>query len=103
MNVIPSTAAPGLAQVVKAGPDMQIGVRPEAMRIAENGSLDLTVRVIERLGATSNIHGVLPDGKTEIIASLPGDTVPAAGDKVSLDCSAPDLTLFDAQGRRVEA
>jgi sn-glycerol 3-phosphate transport system ATP-binding protein len=103
MNVIPSTAAPDLAQVVKAGPDMQIGVRPEAMRIAENGSLDLTVRVIERLGATSNIHGVLPDGKTEIIASLPGGTVPAAGDKVSLDCSAPDLTLFDAQGRRVEA
>jgi sn-glycerol 3-phosphate transport system ATP-binding protein len=103
MNVIPSTAAPDLAQVVKAGPDMQIGVRPEALRIAENGPLDLTVRVIERLGATSNIHGVLPDGKIEIIASLPGDTAPAPGDKVSLDCAASDLALFDARGRRVDA
>jgi sn-glycerol 3-phosphate transport system ATP-binding protein len=88
---------------VKAGPDIQIGVRPEALRIAENGPLDLTVRVIERLGATSNIHGVLPDGKNEIIASLPGDAVPTPGDKVSLDCSTSDLALFDAQGRRVEA
>jgi sn-glycerol 3-phosphate transport system ATP-binding protein len=103
MNVIPSTAVPDLAQVVKAGLDMQIGVRPEALRIAENGPLDLTVRVIERLGATSNIHGVLPDGKNEIIASLPGDAVPTPGDKVSLDCSTSDLALFDAQGRRVEA
>jgi sn-glycerol 3-phosphate transport system ATP-binding protein len=102
MNVIPSTAVPDLARVAKAGPDMQIGVRPEALHIAENGLLDLTVRVIERLGATSNIHGVLPDGKVEIIASLPGDTVPAPGDKVSLDCAASDLAVFDAQGRRVE-
>jgi sn-glycerol 3-phosphate transport system ATP-binding protein len=78
-------------------------VRPEALRIAENGPLDLTVRVIERLGATSNIHGVLPDGKIEIIASLPGDTAPAPGDKVSLDCAASDLALFDARGRRVDA
>jgi sn-glycerol 3-phosphate transport system ATP-binding protein len=101
MNVIPATAAPDLARVAQAVTGMQIGIRPETLRLAGDGPLRMTVRVVERLGAISNIHGVLPDGRTGIIASTGGETVPEPGDELALEASASDLTLFDAQGRRV--
>jgi sn-glycerol 3-phosphate transport system ATP-binding protein len=103
MNIVPAAAAPDLARLAGAKPDMQIGIRPEALQPAEDGPLHLTVRVVERLGATSNIHGLLPDGETEVIAGVPGDTVPAPGEVVGFDVAPADLHLFDAQGRRATA
>ncbi|TQE99298.1 MAG: sn-glycerol-3-phosphate ABC transporter ATP-binding protein UgpC [Spiribacter salinus] len=101
MNVIPADAAPDLAGIANADADMHIGLRPEALRLVENGPLKLTVRVIERLGSTSNIHGVLLDGKTELIASVPGDSVPAPGETVDFEVETTDLHFFDKQGKRV--
>lgn len=101
MNVIPADAAPDLAGIANAGAEMHIGLRPEVLRLVENGPLKLTVRVIERLGSTSNIHGVLLDGKTELIASVPGDSVPAPGETVAFEVDTTDLHIFDKQGKRV--
>ncbi|MFC3613651.1 sn-glycerol-3-phosphate ABC transporter ATP-binding protein UgpC [Lutimaribacter marinistellae] len=101
MNIIPADRVPGLAAHDTASAGMTIGVRPEALIADPAGPVEMTVRVVERLGATSNIHGMLPDGTTEVIASVTGETVPAPGDTARFAAAKVDLHLFDAEGRRV--
>lgn len=103
MNVIPASAAPELAERAGASGEARIGIRPERLALAEDGPLKLTVRVVERLGATSNIHGLLSDGETEVIAGIAGNSAPAPGEEVTFDTPRDALHVFDHDGKRVNS
>jgi len=101
MNLLPRSAVPSLVPA-SAPEHALIGVRPEALMPAEDGPLVLEVRVVERLGASSNIHGRLPGLDTDVIASVP-NTVPAEPGRTMCFSSPPDAVhLFDGTtGRRL--
>jgi len=105
MNIIPAQPAAALAQIAgarAAGADTLIGVRPEALRPDPAGPLTARVGVIEQLGASTNVHALLDDGKTEIIAALSGKELPATGELLNLVADPADLHVFSAKsGKRL--
>ncbi|WP_026758772.1 sn-glycerol-3-phosphate ABC transporter ATP-binding protein UgpC [Sediminimonas qiaohouensis] len=106
MNVLaPGTGAAlaTAAGIERAAGHAVVGVRPEDLRAQPGGPLAVTVRVVERLGATANVHGVLDDGASEVIASLSGTDLPGPGEVMHLGVNPADLHLFDhASGQRLE-
>ncbi|SIO38573.1 carbohydrate ABC transporter ATP-binding protein, CUT1 family [Rhodovulum sp. ES.010] len=106
MNVLPADAGAALAEAagvaLPPAREVVIGVRPEALQRAPSGPLAPTVRVVERLGATANVHGVLEDGRTEIIASLSGDDLPGPGERLHLGVAPGSVQVFAKEdGRRL--
>ncbi len=90
-------ALPGLT-----GGRVDLGVRPEDLHVDPAGPVELSVRVVERLGATANVHGRLAGTDAEIIASLSGTDLPAPGDTLRLTAGAGKWHVFDAaQGIRL--
>ncbi|RIA55803.1 sn-glycerol-3-phosphate ABC transporter ATP-binding protein UgpC [Dichotomicrobium thermohalophilum] len=105
MNILSPGAGAVLAEAVGldclAGRAL-VGVRPEALYAEPDGPLTMTVRVVERLGATANVHGLLDDGETEVIASLAGNELPGPGDTLHLGVDPAHLHLFSrADGQRL--
>ncbi|RVT81844.1 ABC transporter ATP-binding protein [Rhodobacteraceae bacterium CCMM004] len=87
-------AAEGLA----SGDTVELGVRPEFLSLAgpERG-MEAHVRLIERLGGVSLLHGTLAD-RTRIIASFDGlDEVPESG-SVHLGFDPAQAQLFGPDG-----
>jgi sn-glycerol 3-phosphate transport system ATP-binding protein len=77
-----------------------VGVRPEDLVEAAEGPIRIAVRVVEQLGASSNVHGVLEGTETELVASLSGRQTPRPGDALTLAPKAGGLHLFDAESAR---
>jgi len=105
MNILSPGAGAVLAEAVGldhlAGRAL-VGVRPEALYAEPDGPLTMTVRVVERLGATANVHGLLDDGETEVIASLAGNELPGPGDTLHLGVDPAHLHLFSrTEGQRL--
>ena len=101
MNLLPPSAVPSLAPA-SAPEHALIGIRPESMVPADDGPIALDVRVVERLGATSTIHGRLPGLESDVIASVPS-TVPAdPGRTMRFSSPGDGVHLFDGRtGRRL--
>jgi sn-glycerol 3-phosphate transport system ATP-binding protein len=109
MNLLPGRAGPD--GVVTCGGvhlghgglparDVKVGIRPEHLRPDPDGPLKLRVRVVEHLGASVNVHGVLPETEAEVIASLSGGALPAPGETLPLSVAPEQLHLFDAETSR---
>ena len=96
----PEVRAAGAA----AGASLKLGVRPEHLRVADDGAFRIaaTVELVERLGEISYAHTRTPQGAA-VIAELRGREVPNIGDVVTLSASPRDLHLFGADGRRLGA
>ena len=87
------------AMKVTAGTMVEIGIRPDDLSLtADDVGLDVTVRVVERLGADTIVYGNLPD-KTPICAALDGLARITAGDQVKLAVDPAAVHAFDHQGR----
>ena len=81
------------------GQPLEIGVRPDDLEIATgDDGFDVSIRVVERLGATTILYGDMGDG-TSICAALDGMTKLKTGDSVKLSVDAAKTHLFDASGR----
>ena len=85
---------------------LKIGVRPQDVRIAENGEenpLPLTVEMSERLGPETVTHGFLGGrGGPLFSATLPGDGAPEPGAVLLISSLKTRLHYFDAEtGRRL--
>ncbi|NHB76472.1 ABC transporter ATP-binding protein [Rhodobacter calidifons] len=80
-----------------AGP-WELGIRPEALTVAENGPLRGTATVVERLGDRTLVYARLGDG-SQVIAQDRGKSAVRAGDAIGLAVDPAALHLFDAEGR----
>ncbi|MCJ8322424.1 MAG: sn-glycerol-3-phosphate ABC transporter ATP-binding protein UgpC [Rhizobiales bacterium] len=77
--------------------DVSIGIRPNALRIAEEGDEVLfegTVSIIEPLGAEALIYVNL--GYAEVIATVHGYVHPKPGEKVKLTAVKEEIHFFDS-------
>ncbi|WP_101069096.1 sn-glycerol-3-phosphate ABC transporter ATP-binding protein UgpC [Roseovarius salinarum] len=105
MNMLSPGAGAALAEAAglhHAAGRAIVGVRPEALHPEPGGPLAVSVRVVERLGATANVHGLLDDGETEVIASLAGTELPGPGDTLRLGVDPAELHLFSrTDGQRL--
>ncbi len=86
---------PVMAGLVKPGQRVEVGIRPEDLRMG--GALKLTVRVLERLGGAAVTYGTLPDG-TRFCATLPGDAPVREGAEIALSVDPAACHVFDAGG-----
>jgi multiple sugar transport system ATP-binding protein len=78
---------------------IEIGLRPEHVRVAKNGQADTTAKVelVERLGERSIIYGRLKDGLA-ITGEDIGMTEVKVGDEVPLTIEAQRAHLFGPDG-----
>ncbi len=116
MNMLPVQAAglvegrlavrlPGgreLVTPVVAGSAVELGVRPEALRLAADGELRGEVAVVERLGERTLVH-VQTQGCGLLVAEGDAAHEPRIGDHVALAIDGSRVHLFDAQGRALRA
>ncbi|WP_018262061.1 ABC transporter ATP-binding protein [Methylobacterium sp. WSM2598] len=82
-----------------AGRPVEVGLRPEAFRIAPEG-LPFRVAFAEELGATRLLHGTLGEG--EVVVQVPAGPEPAEGATVLLAFDPAEIHVFDREtGRRI--
>ncbi len=98
-TALPVVLAAHAGGAASTGP-VTLGIRPEHLDVVADGPLQLRVEQVERLGASSFVHGSLPDG-----SRLCAETREAApwqpGDRLRLQAKAGMLQVFDAEGRNI--
>ena len=88
----------------QGGRRVTLGVRPEHLHAAGDGSATFTLQVqmVETLGADSLAHGVLAGQGENLTIRVPGTTKLAEGDRLPLAADPGALHLFDPDsGRRI--
>ena len=119
MNLLPGRLTddgfiqgPGFALAVpagmgSAGRDCTLGVRPQALRLAQGDepSLRMQVKVVEYLGSESVLVGHLEGhSQTRLTAVVPGNRSDLTRQSADLAVQPSDLHLFDtASGQRLQA
>ena len=83
---------------VSLGDRVEVGIRPDDLELGGDGGFKVSVRVVERLGATTIVYGSTADG-TPICAALGGLTPIAARDQIELSVDAASVHVFDAGGQ----
>ncbi|MXQ07573.1 ATP-binding cassette domain-containing protein [Alphaproteobacteria bacterium GH1-50] len=78
--------------------DMAFGVRPEHIRISDDGAFRAEVVAVEYLGTTQIV--TLNTAGGEVKARIPAHQVARAGETVGLGFNASTITLFDRQSGR---
>jgi sn-glycerol 3-phosphate transport system ATP-binding protein len=108
MNLLPGRiASPGVAEIAdgsriafdadalaaEIGREVEVGIRPEDLRLAGNGegTLSFTKDFAEELGATRLFHGMV--GEAAVVVALSGAA--PAGDRFGLSASPEAVHLFD--------
>jgi len=117
MNLMPMRYA---SLSLPGGTDGVIGVRPEDLEVASDGTpegsiaFELTVAAIEHVGAETYVYGMRPqqgDADTisakpgepppgEILVRVPGQEAPAIGEKIRVLAPRQKLHVFVDGGRR---
>ncbi len=100
MLTLPSSRAP----MTRAGAEVQFGIRPEDVAIANDGNplgLAAEVRQIERLGAESIVITQLLEPDRPLAVRLAGDIACTVGERLHLVPDVDAAHLFDAEGRRL--
>jgi len=116
MNILPCEVRDGQAMFgeirmlpVSApdGTQVSVGIRPEHVVVSEARATPLrgVVELIERLGAETLAHvSILSERQMfTVVARVPEGAAPKEGDAVALDAQHRRLTLFNAEGRRIQA
>ncbi len=101
MNVIPLDQISGgealQGGLPQARPDWLLGIRPEQIRIAENG-IPVEVTAADYMGAETVLR--LQHGKQVVMARVHGRPPADVGDKLRIAWAADDIHLFDENGAR---
>jgi len=86
------------------GDAVTIGVRPEHLRVSDQGAFAATgvVELIERLGEQSIAHIRRADDKM-LVVEVRGRDTPALGETLAFHAPLQDIHVFDAGGRRIDA
>lgn len=81
------------------GDDIEVGIRPEHFNLGKgDAGLDVTLRVVEKLGGITIVYGNMNDG-TAICASLDGAVEIDENSTVRLHYQSGALHVFDNKGR----
>lgn len=81
------------------GDKVDVGIRPEDVRISEEQGLPIDVRVLERLGGVSIAYGKVDGASDKFCASLPGDARINEGETVHLTFNPQDCHVFGTDDR----
>ncbi len=93
------------AQSAHAGQGVTFGIRPEHITIAKGkeSGIELTVRVIEQLGADTLVHASLGQGGDDVVVRLAGIHSMATGETLKAVFKPKVIHLFDASnGQRID-
>jgi ABC-type sugar transport system ATPase subunit len=93
-----SIRVPARVQARAIGRTATLGIRPEHLRVDENGPFGGRVELFERLGPLSFAHLGERGGADTLVAQLPGDRQVTLGDALFFTAAASDLHLFAADG-----
>ncbi len=88
-----------LARSELAGKSVVLGIRPEHFDIGtpENHHLNLSVGVVEQLGADTLVHGLIGDNPVAVVARFEGVQKFAPGQALPLQIPADAIHLFDSE------
>jgi multiple sugar transport system ATP-binding protein len=90
-----------------AGPDVVLGLRPEALRLSADGEIGAAVIIVELLGAETHVICHTEDGTRLIVRQAAAAAKPALGEdvRIAVDGDARSYHLFEAteDGKRLEA
>jgi alpha-glucoside transport system ATP-binding protein len=92
---------PVASDAVDKGAEVQLGVRPEDLSVAEHGDalFEGKIAIVEALGETTLLHFVPQDGREGVIAKMPGIHHFDRGATVRLAARPEKLHLFDSAGQ----
>jgi len=88
---------PVATDTVSTGDLVEVGVRPEDVALGDRG-LDVSVRVLERLGGITVTYGAIGREQSRFCASLPGGAPVREGQNMTLSVAPEDCHVFDATG-----
>ena len=99
MNFIP-VDGPLRVAALPGGRELELGVRPDVLRLVADGGVEAEVVLVEVVGADAVLH--LRAGGHELVARVSAESRPRAGETVQVEARREDVHLFDAQsGERV--
>ena len=88
----------------QASGQVTLGIRPEHLAQDDNGSIKISIQMVEQLGANTLLHGVLDGTNSEIVASVPGHVSAENGSVLRFSAGAENLHLFEtSSGKRIDA
>ncbi|WP_417770623.1 sn-glycerol-3-phosphate ABC transporter ATP-binding protein UgpC [Stappia sp.] len=79
----------------------RVGIRPEHLRLVNQGRLPATVAYTEALGAETLVHCRIADGTQITLRQEAAQPIPPEGQALEIDWDDSDAMLFDAEGRRI--
>ncbi|MDA8355212.1 MAG: ABC transporter ATP-binding protein [Actinomycetota bacterium] len=92
-----------LAGAARSNSKLIVGIRPEALAVSDNGSMDASVVIVEALGAEALVMCELPDESQLVVRQDADRARPRIGDKIRVRADPTGVHLFDADtGLRVE-
>ena len=102
---VPLPAAVGDA-VRGSGPEVVLGLRPEALHLSEDGAIGATVVIVELLGAETHVICHTETGATVVVRQSASAAKPKIGEavRIAVDPDPASYHLFDAaDGTRLGA
>ncbi len=87
-----------LTRPVAAGPGVELGIRPDAISIADRG-IPASIVLVERLGGSSLVHAKVEGLETLLTIELPGNYEAATGAQVHLAIDPTRAHVFDSSGQ----
>ena len=86
-----------------ANREVTLGIRPEDLELDDGGNGNLTVSLVEQLGADTLVHGHFGENRTDMTIRLSGIRNFSAGEVLAVRVAAEKLHLFDPQSeQRIE-
>ncbi|BBK43856.1 ABC transporter ATP-binding protein [Allostella vacuolata] len=99
MNLLPAATPIGLPDAALPRGAHTVGVRPEDLQLAGEGTA-ATVELVEELGEARIVHLALGDGTPLAVRHLP-ESAPAVGDAVRFGVDPASVHFFDRAGLRL--
>jgi multiple sugar transport system ATP-binding protein len=83
-----------------SGPDVVLGLRPEALHLSDDGAIGATVVIVELLGAETHVICQTETGTRVIVRQGAGAAKPKIGEavRIAVDPDPASYHLFDAAG-----
>ena len=111
MNFIPAISQKGsvilcngtkISKLKDDNEAVTVGIRPEHLEINKKGNVRIIVQMVEQLGATSLIHGVLEETTTDVSISIPGHVTSDIGSVLAFNVDQKNIHIFQSDtGKRI--